>query len=307
MCRRKIAVLMYHEIARDGESIDAWTVVRLTEFIRQMEYVKKHFSVLGLAEALHRMVRGEIQEQSVVITFDDGYSGNRKLLLSLVESMELPTTIFISTKTVVEQELYWYDRILTAMGRSGPREIDLCQFGLGTYRINRSQGAMEWREKERLLQDLKKFLPERRTAVVEEIVASLHTLPSDLRSIAPLTIDDVKVLAECPLVTIGAHSHCHNILTQLSLQDMRESVLRSKELLESWIDKPVNFFSYPNGDFNEDVIQAITEIGFLCGFTVCRGLWSSSDSPYRLPRIGVGRYDTLEHFKARISGAFINV
>jgi peptidoglycan/xylan/chitin deacetylase (PgdA/CDA1 family) len=117
-----------------------------------------------------------------------------------------------------------------------------------------------------------------------------------------LRIDEVRELASCPWVTIGAHSHCHNILTQLAPEEMRNSIATSKQLLESWAGRAVDYFAYPNGDANTEVMSVVKSCGFKCGLTTLPRPWNRRDSAFALPRIAVGRYDVEEVFRLNLVG-----
>jgi peptidoglycan/xylan/chitin deacetylase (PgdA/CDA1 family) len=296
---------MYHEIAEDKKGMDAWTIVRKSDFMRQMQYAQNHFEVIGLEEALSRISNNRINRPTLIVTFDDGYLGNKEVVMPIVNSMRLPITVFVATKFVTEQKLYWYDRLLVAFENRNPFELDLMRHGLDSYQINFTYGATNWCEKERLLSNLKSLHPENREVVVAEILSLIPMSPDrGHRYIAPLTIEDLRVMAESPFIKIGAHSHCHNILTQLSEEAMRNSVLRSKKLLELWIGQKVEYFAYPNGNYDNTIIKVLKETGFLCGLTTRFSPWERGESQYTIPRIGIGRYDSFNIFKAKISGAF---
>jgi len=125
--------------------------------------------------------------------------------------------------------------------------------------------------------------------------------------VAPLTQEGLRALAASPLVTIGAHSDCHNILTQLDPDAARQSIATSKRLLESWTGKEVWSFAYPNGDYDERIAETVMQLGFRCAITTGDRLWARNDSPYGIPRIGVGRYDSLAKFKLGLVGGARNV
>lgn len=143
---------------------------------------------------------------------------------------------------------------------------------------------------------LKKLRPALRELVVDDIAGNMqHT--RRCRGIAPLTVDDVKEMAKCPRVTIGAHSDCHNILTQIDDEAMRASVTQSKKLLESWIGRSVKYFAFPNGDFDERVVSAVKTAGFEVAATSTGRPWLRDQDLFELPRVAVGRYDSQERFK----------
>jgi len=306
--RNKTIVLMYHEIANDHDEVDAWTVVKKSDFIRHMEYLSSHFRVVSLGEAIDRMSR-PIEEPSpptpmAVVTFDDGYKGNRSVLLPIIQSMRIPITIFIASKALHDQTLYWYDRLINKCNGNHFLVVDLTYLSLGKYRINAVRGSENWRQIERLLTDLKTLEPNTREKVVDDIIGDARfSQQHDAYQVAPLAIRELRELSECPLITIGAHSHCHNLLTQLSDSDIESSVKTSKQVLESWSDRPVRYFAYPNGTYNNTVIRIVQASGFQCGLSTVPKPWEKRESLFTIPRLGIGRYDSFDYFKAKISGS----
>lgn len=109
-------ILMYHELADDADDLDAWTVVKRSDFLRQMDYVRAEFDVVSLSEAISRMASERLSERPLaVVTFDDGDRGNRDVLLPIVEDLDLPVTVFVATGQVRDQKPYWFDRFLNAL------------------------------------------------------------------------------------------------------------------------------------------------------------------------------------------------
>jgi peptidoglycan/xylan/chitin deacetylase (PgdA/CDA1 family) len=237
------------------------------------------------------------------VTFDDGDRGNRDVLLPVIEELELPVAIFVATGQVQEQRPYWFDRLLNALQTDVPVKVTVPAPWI-TSVINETRGNRNWRRIDQLLSSLKKLRPKLRELVVDDIVRKLPRQNQRSRGIAPLTISDIKELATCPAVTIGAHSHCHSILTQLDERAVFQSALRSKELLESWTGLPVNYFAYPNGDFNEAVISAVKAAGFEAALTTVREPWNKGQQLYTLPRVGVGRYDSFDAFKVMLTRGY---
>jgi len=298
-------VLMYHEVS-DLDDVESWSVVKKNDLIRQLGFLVENFTIVDAKTAIERVENREGFEDKrplLVITFDDGYAGNYGVLLPVIKRMNIPVTVFVATGAVQDKTMYWYDRLSCALNKRGPIELDLTRFNLGVYKINYCRGARNWREIGWLTQRLKEIAPGPRGKILEQILKDVgakdgeHRL--DLRS---LTVEELKSLASESLVTIGAHSHCHNILTQLAYEDIRASIARSKTLLEGWTGMDIDLFSYPNGNYNEDIIEIVRGLGFRCAFTTEDRSWSSSENLFAVPRIGIGRYDTFDYFKIRVSG-----
>jgi len=306
-CRRQLAgravALMYHELASDNDDIEAWTVVRRSDFLRQMDYLRKQFDVVSLSQAIARMAQSNPADRPlVVITFDDGDRGNHDVLLPIVESMALPVTIFIATGQVQDQQLYWFDRLVNVLQTNMPITVSLPGTLPATYVINETRGARNWKAIENLLVDLKNLAPADRERAVEAVISHIGRRNQRSSGIAPLTVNDVSALASSSWVTIGGHSHCHNILTQIDNQAVAESVMQSKQLLELWAGRPIRYFAYPNGDYNQSVSAAVAAAGFEAAMTTQPRIWEQGEDIYALPRMGVGRYDSLDVFKAGLLG-----
>lgn len=304
-----IIVLMYHEVAEDDDDVEAWTVVKKSDFIRQMEYLAKYFNIVSLQDALkqiNRPLNNVDGKPSAVITFDDGYAKNYKALLPIVKSMNIPVTIFVATRAVQDGTLYWYDRLINALQGCNPIELNLSHLSLGNYQINYCSGAENWREIESLLSDLKTLSPDIRENAVEEILKGLNSKQKEnTYTNSPLSMQELRELSKSPLITIGAHSHCHNILTQLSDDEIRKSIKTSKQLLETWIGRPVQYFAYPNGNYNDNVINILKESGFECALTTVAKPWDNHELLFTIPRFGIGRYDSIDYFKIKVSGCAI--
>jgi peptidoglycan/xylan/chitin deacetylase (PgdA/CDA1 family) len=299
----KTVVLMYHEVASDDDDVEAWTVVKHSDFVRQMDYLRTKFDVVSLSDAIARMAQpGSSDRPMAVVTFDDGDRGNRDVLLPIVESLELPVTIFVATRQVQDQRPYWFDRLVNTLQVEVPVIVSLPAVLPATYVINETSGARNWAKIQQLLVALKNLEPAARENAVDAIIDNLRLHTPHSRGIAPLTINDIKDLSCSRLVTIGAHSHCHNILTQLDYPAVLESVVQSKKLLESWSGRNVNYFAYPNGDYNDSVISAVAAAGFEAAMTTAPHPWESGENSFALPRIGVGRYDSLDVFKVGLVG-----
>lgn len=302
----KVIVLMYHEVLKDEQQIDAWTFVRESDFRRQIEYLNREFEVVSLHEALNSFNHPLPSKKSrAVITFDDGYSGNLHNVLPIVESLGIPITIFVTTKNVQEQRSYWFDEVIFALQSRTvhTEEIESILKDMGcTLDPDSIRGEERWDYIERVLGILKKLDPIYRQEIVDMIIRGKELVNIYCRNIRPMTIDEVRKISDSPLVTIGAHTHCHSILNQLSRVEAEITIRTSKALLQEWTGKNIQYFAYPNGDYSADVMQTVKDAGFSCALTTEPCPWNKKHNLFAIPRIGIGRYDSFRTFKARVSG-----
>ena len=99
--------------------------------------------------------------------------------------------------------------------------------------------------------------------------------------------EQVARLARESRVSIGAHGCSHTPLTTLSEQEVFSELKRSRELIGAAIERPVISVAYPNGNFNDVVIEQAQNAGYLLGFTTDKGPVGTGDHPLKLTRINV--------------------
>ncbi|MGF1497158.1 MAG: polysaccharide deacetylase family protein [Elainellaceae cyanobacterium] len=81
--------------------------------------------------------------------------------------------------------------------------------------------------------------------------------------------DQLREMAADPLVTIAAHSINHpRDLRDLTDADLRLEVVESKRILEAELGIPIRYFTYPEGNYNERVAEAVAEAGYRAALTM---------------------------------------
>lgn len=297
-----LIILVYHTLCGDDDDVDAWTALRVGDFRQHVGFLREQFDIVGLAEGLANATVPAARPR-MVITFDDGEAGLHRHLLGIVNELALPVTLYIATGQIADGKPYWFDRVMNALQSSKPFAVDLTDAGLPLWSFDGVGGNATWLKLSALLETLKTLDPERREAVTEAIEAQA---PRDhrrsFRPLRPMTIDELKEVAASPHVTIGAHSHCHNLLDQVPIEQARESMRKSKLLLEEWTGQSVGHFAYPNGNWNPGLESAAREVGFRSTVILDQRLHCARDQAFGVPRIQIGRYDTLARFKLRLLG-----
>jgi peptidoglycan/xylan/chitin deacetylase (PgdA/CDA1 family)/GT2 family glycosyltransferase len=106
-----------------------------------------------------------------------------------------------------------------------------------------------------------------------------------------LDLASLRTLAQSG-VEIGAHSRTHRPLSALSDQALFEETAGSIEDLErAGLDRP-RLYAYPEGEYDERVVQAVQAAGIQVAFTVIPGRVEAGADPYQIPRIEILRADT---------------
>lgn len=113
-----------------------------------------------------------------------------------------------------------------------------------------------------------------------------------------MTEDEVRSIAQNPLIEIGAHTMTHPKLSTLSKEAQEEEIKSSKEVLENLLEKQVTSFAYPFGDYNDDSV-AITGNLFKQAVVVRAGSVTPLSNSVALPRFIVRDW-TKEQFKKKL-------
>jgi len=103
---------------------------------------------------------------------------------------------------------------------------------------------------------------------------------------------------------IGAHSIHHHRLTRLDPGQMSWEVRGSKETLAHHLQRPVESFCYPAGDYNDLVKRAVKASGYLGACTVEPGANLPGADPFALKRTEISAFDSLWDFEKKLAGAY---
>jgi glycosyltransferase involved in cell wall biosynthesis/peptidoglycan/xylan/chitin deacetylase (PgdA/CDA1 family) len=292
-----VTVFMYHDIGRDDEDVNVWQVIKRGDFERQVDYLRQNYDLVSLDQACKAIAAGAQSERPMAtLTFDDGLKGNWLQLLPLMKSLDLPFSVYVATAHIKDQTSFWMDRIVNALQMSKDCMIDLRRHGMGTFLIEAKYSSRSWSEISRLLDNLKLCPVEQCDAIADEIAAQIKS-SSTRPVLAPLSLGELRELAASPLVTIGAHTHRHEVLTNLSSVDVEDTVGRSATLLEEWTGQKPMHFAYPCGLHDPRVRSVVEGMGFATAMSGHTGIWRPQDSRFAIPRIAVGRYDDFDRFK----------
>lgn len=93
-----VQILFYHRVA--DENSNDWTMSTRT-FASQINWLRKRFDLVSMAEAQARIAAGRNRRPTVCITFDDGYAENMQYAVPLLLKHCIPFTYFVATDHVL--------------------------------------------------------------------------------------------------------------------------------------------------------------------------------------------------------------
>jgi len=273
----KLSILIYHQVLAVQDPMRP-SEPTVDTFNWQMQLLARHFTPLPLDEAVVRLREGELPNNAVCVTFDDGYRNNLTLAQPILARYAIPATVFVATGFIGGSNM-WNDRVIHLFADPGRNSLilDGQTVALQDW-AQRSRLSLEW------LQRLK-YLPvmERRAAVDAMYVAN------GVEEQEPLMMNQSEIRAlHSAGLAIGAHTVNHPILKELSGSDQRVEIVRSRQVLEGIVQAPVTQFAYPNGkrgtDFDDTAVDIVKSEGFCAALSTDWGVSSAQTCPWQLRR-----------------------
>ena len=118
-----------------------------------------------------------------------------------------------------------------------------------------------------------------------------------------MSLEDAKRFLNHPLITFGSHSLTHPKLTEIPPEQAKTEVVEAKKNLEQALGKPMNYFAYPLGFFNDQIIEFVDEADYQLAFTTSRKrLERRKESLFTVVRIKVHPRYNLFIFWAYLTG-----
>jgi peptidoglycan/xylan/chitin deacetylase (PgdA/CDA1 family) len=64
------------------------------------------------------------------------------------------------------------------------------------------------------------------------------------------------------LIEFGSHGRSHQILTRMAIDEARDELLTSRQLIEERLGRKVVSFAYPNGDYSGEIKRLARQAGY---------------------------------------------
>ncbi|HHZ91981.1 TPA: polysaccharide deacetylase family protein [Candidatus Poribacteria bacterium] len=100
--------------------------------------------------------------------------------------------------------------------------------------------------------------------------------------------------------TFGSHGLNHLFLTFQHHETVQTELKVSKSILEDILQKPIDCFAYPYGNYNPRITQLVKDADYHIAFSLNPSPQLINSQSYYLPRIGIYLWDTLNTFKTKL-------
>ncbi len=268
--RGRTIVLAWHDVVPDVAPAagDRSLHLPFSRFRAQLDRLAATHDVVPLAAAHAPPTGGRPR---AAITFDDAYLGAVELAVPELARRGLPATVFVTAGRL--GSTFWWDRLAGADGLDDSLRAEcLGRLGGDEARIGEHAARNAWPAAE---------------------------LPPHLRS---ATEAELRVAAELPGVTLGAHTWTHPSLPACDDARLLDELARPLEWLRQRFENTIPWLAYPYGHADARVAAAAAAAGYAGAFLVSGGYIHPGAAPHLLSRFNVPAGLSPDGFAARLAG-----
>lgn len=306
MSGRRLTVVMYHFV-RDLAHSRYPEIKGLSteEFRGQVEYVRRHFAPIGVADLLAALrTPGEaLPPRAILLTFDDGYRDHFDTVLPILAANGLSGCFFPPAKAVTEHEVLDVNKIHFILAAQPDKGRILASL-FSQLDEGRAEFDLRTREDyERQLAHAGRYDPADviliKRLLQRELPLALRVRITDALFREWVTDDEAAFSEELYMsvadlremggagMWIGSHGYDHFWLDSLDAAGQQREVELSMDFLQSvGCDLEDWVIGYPYGAYSDSLLQILRAKRCQAGFTVeVRAADLDRDDPLTLPRL----------------------
>jgi len=274
LTRDQARILCYHGFAyRDEHRFVPQLFMHPDTFRQRVQQIlASGFTVVSLAELVHRLERQESLRNVLVITVDDGWTGFARFAWPLLQQQQWPCTLYLTTwyaekerpvLNVLRRYLRWRGVALTAEQHDNGTEYQALR--------------------------------------VASAAATLDLSCADGELFRLSTLAQVQALARsAPALDIQLHTHRHRLPIDAAL--LADELTQNRARIEIATGRVAEHFCYPSGEYSADHLPLLRAFGVRSATTTRLGLVSTATDPMQLPRILDGENLHPLELAAELSG-----
>ena len=282
-------ILGYHRISAVENDVYG-VCVSPENFTSHMEALRKYAHPIGLSQLVQCLKKNLLPPKSVAVTFDDGYADTLYVAKPVLETYDIPATVFVCTGYMGKE--FWWDE-LERLVTCSQTELHTLHMHVGRkqFKWNATKTSLEARQpavRHKFCRALYHFLLSLDVDDqnhVMELIRSWSGVPdSGISPPRAMSEEELLRLADGGLIELGAHTSHHPRLSQLSFARQEEEIQSSKRDLEALLGSNIAGFSYPNGRATVDSKRLVQGMGFTYACTSQPDVVRPGSDVYELTR-----------------------
>ncbi|MEQ9495417.1 MAG: polysaccharide deacetylase family protein [Deltaproteobacteria bacterium] len=285
--RGLLTVVTFHRVL-PPEHFEAYPLreiaVTTDEFEWFVAFFGRHYTILPLPEAYRRWNAYERTARPLLaITFDDGQLDNFLHACPILERAGVRGSFYVPVDAIEDDGTLWHDRL--AYAADGLLKKDASTARAMFSEIGVTNDPDDHTTVVTTVERVKSLPTEERLDFVARMEKAL---PGPVRPEwdGMMSWAQLKTMANAGH-EIGSHSMSHQILPLLDDAALANEIHTSRAVLEDKLDRPIQTFCYPNGDYDDRTLARVRGEGYRLGVTTKWGPNGDGADPYQLHRVDV--------------------
>jgi peptidoglycan/xylan/chitin deacetylase (PgdA/CDA1 family) len=288
-------ILMYHGVDLLQNVHFNGRFISQSNFEKHIQFLKNNYNIITVEQAFeHDFIN---DEKSVCITFDDGYENNLDYLFPLVTAYDVPVAIYVTAVGSMEIPILWADLVDIATTK-----LPAAFHAYSTTFYKDENGRFS---------ALKRFIKQCPIGGTDKFKKLYDGIFSQIPNFMQeadhddywklLNDDQIKILSENKLVTIGSHGYWHNNLSNLPFDVATKEIDQSLTYLEKLTGRKVETLAFPDGSYNTALVNYCIEKGIKQILGSHYQFCEESPQSVLQHRIGIYAYDDIESLHAKLN------
>jgi peptidoglycan/xylan/chitin deacetylase (PgdA/CDA1 family) len=284
-------IVNFHQFYKNDEGIlkkGPSVHTHVDDFGELIDLLLQRFQPISMDTlSTHLHTKKPLENDSFLITMDDGYENNLVLGAPILNENKIRATLYVATGFIGANKKLPMDMIDHALRTT--RKIDFYWDYIKDKKLE-IDNTEKLRSVNNRIGEVIKYLP---TDKLKDALENLYgTLDVDLEfnSNSMLDWNQVKLLINSD-IDIGSHGISHTSMTTLKEKDAIDEIHESKKEILNKAGYNAIHFAFPNGmekDFNDNLRKEAIKAGYRSIASVKRGInIPGKTNPYDMNRIGM--------------------
>ena len=244
-------------------------------FERVLLKIRSKYNIISVPELYSCLKNGVKLRNTCCLTVDDGWRSTYDVIFPVIKRHKIPITIFVSPESCVNGFNFWFYLYKYCDKETLMKRV--IEKGFFDHKITKYS--------------LELALKELEIDTVYSLIS--HNLDYNHKNKKIergfVNIQELLEMRDSGLVTIGAHTLTHPILSNETDERSKKEIVNSITQLAKLLNQPVEYFAYPNGlpniDFGMREIEFVKEAGIKMAFSVESNYITRNVNFYSVPRI----------------------
>lgn len=256
-------------------------------------------------DELRDRLAGDGTQPFACFTLDDGCRDNAEFAAPVFTRHGVPFTIFLAKGFVDVTHSMWWQTLDVVLNKVDRLEFD---FGGGPETLSAATQAEKLAAFLRVADFVNTAEEAQAIARLDQVAQTLDVDPLGITRALTMREDELRRLAENPLVSYGAHAVSHRGLARLPESESKREISESMERVEAITGRRTTSFAYPYGDDRSVSVRErgiLKSLGIGIAVTTRPGTLTPAHAldATATPRISLnGQYQKARYVRALASG-----